>query len=590
MTNLFSYLNVDLVQLKILVRTAIRSSFRGYEGAHSDGDRSIRSGFRNMLITYFITSIALCAMASICGNQLTYNTLLISYGMMMTAFAVLIEYNDLILNADDGEILFSRPITSETLFWARLMTLALFVLLYSASLLLLPSLASFKFAVSKLYFMPLAFIIMMTACLVSALVVVFFYVQLLRHFRPSRLIGLLSYFQGGFSLVLFYVYYKFLLYKAAEGEVSIARAVQNVQTAASVGINPFRLTVDQSPYFHFLPPAWFAKAIGTLLGDTSSQSLGLASMAILASGLAVFMIVKGVPACYLTHLTVLHSEASSYRKEAILTLGTIFKLGRSRRHGQALRGSRVLSSASAPILRVRSTPMLLPSFLAGYNLVGRYLKRDGRLRRGILPFFGIILFYFLYALENDYFLIDIFQAESTLDVLGAHPVYVLLPICVLIATNATKYCSDWKAAWIFFIAPMNLPYFHLGHRLATLNKIYGPIWLMMFLFYAFKVQLTPLLMQMFAMFLIVLLLTSLSFLFDPHVPLSQPPRLHAGFLRFTFVMVFLVAIAQVILAVEYKASQGGLTMFGFYLALVIGIVLGTFLELSRLKQVRPANY
>src|SRR5438093_5441870 len=141
-------LAVDFFQLKVLVKIAIRASFRGHEPDSSKSERFIRSGFRNLLVTYFITSMGLCAMAVVCANLITYNTLVISYGMMMTAFAVLIEYNDLILNTDDAEILFTKPITSQTIYWARLITLALFVMLYSVSLLLMPSIASFKFAKS----------------------------------------------------------------------------------------------------------------------------------------------------------------------------------------------------------------------------------------------------------------------------------------------------------------------------------------------------------------------------------------------------------------------------------------------------------
>src|SRR5262245_12626432 len=193
---------IDFSQLKVLVRMGIRLSFRGYGSEFGQSERSIRSSFRSMIITYLVTSIGLGALVTLCGNQITYNTLLISYGMMMTAFAILIEYNDLILNVDDAEILFTRPVSSQTIYWSRLLTLVLFIVLYAVALLFLPAVASFRFAWSKLLLFPLVLIVMLMACVASALGVIYLYAQLLRWVHPQRLTSWLTYFQTGFSLLL----------------------------------------------------------------------------------------------------------------------------------------------------------------------------------------------------------------------------------------------------------------------------------------------------------------------------------------------------------------------------------------------------
>ena len=454
---LTAFFSVDYYQLKILVKTAVRNSFRGHEPNSSAGDRTIQSGFCNMLLTYFITSLALCGISAVCKNQITYNTLLISYGMLMTAFAVLIEYNDLILSAEDAEILFTKPVNSQTIYWARLITLTLFVLLYSASLLLLPSIASFKFSSSKFYFMPLSFFIMMISCVVSAFFVVCLYMQLVRRISPNRISTLLTYFQLGFSLTLFYGYYKFLLYKEARGEVSIAKAVENVQIAAATGTNPFNLVLDQSPIFHLMPSAWFAGSINLVLGDTTFRSIGLSLAALMIAAIAGVLVVKSVTTGYLHQLTTHALLATAHPQSFQENLSSawsqssrkrVFSLRadlRKRPSWPTLHRAKDVSSSKMKVMgRLRflqpvfSRLLCPPSTKAGYQLVCRYLKRDSRLRRGILPFFGIILFYFFYGIENDKFLIDLFRAESSLDILGAHSLYVLLPLCVLIATNATK--------------------------------------------------------------------------------------------------------------------------------------------------------
>ena len=562
---------VDLPQLKVLVREAVRTSFRGYESDSAHGERSIRSGFRHMLITYLIMSIGLCALAALCGNQTTYNTLLISYGMMMTAFAILVEYNDLILNAEDAEILFTKPISSQTIFWSRFTTLLLFVLLYSASLLFLPAIASFHFAKSKLYFFPLVFLVMMLACVVSAFGVVYLYVQLLRWVRPQRLTSWLTYFQTVFSLFLFYGYYRFLLHRQAQGRVSIAKAVENIHAVASRGSSSFNLVLDQSSAFHFLPPAWFAGTIDLFLGHTGGQAthLSLAALGLLL--IVVALIVKGVPGGYLNLLTTyaFETETGQGRGHAV-----------SRRHQ-----TNPQSAFRQATSQIRSIIGLLPAATqSGYQLVSRYLTRDVRLRRGIYPFFGIVLFYFVYAIDNPNFVINIFQASSSLEVVTTHPAYVLLPLCILIATNATQYCSDWKAAWIFRVAPVDRLRLHIGYRLAGFAHIYGPIWFGAVIFYWFNLNLGALLSQMLILLLIIHFLLALSFQLDPHLPLSQPPRLHAGFLKFTSVMFLLVAVSQGLLVLTYLTARHRFALWEFYLVLVL---LTGALELLAFGQVRP---
>jgi len=92
---------------------------------------------------------------------------------------------------------------------------------------------------------------------------------------------------------------------------------------------------------------------------------------------------------------------------------------------------------------------------------------------------------------------------------------------------------------------------------------------------------------MLALFLIILFLLSLSFLFDPHLALSQAPRLHAGFLKFTLILALLVAIAQGILILEYISSKHEISIGVFYLALMIVTALWSLFEFSQLKHLEP---
>jgi hypothetical protein len=91
---------------------------------------------------------------------------------------------------------------------------------------------------------------------------------------------------------------------------------------------------------------------------------------------------------------------------------------------------------------------------------------------------------------------------------------------------------------------------------------------------------------MAALVLIIHFLLSLSFLFDPHLPLSQPPRVHAGFLKFTSVMLFLVVVSQSLLVLIYVSARHQLPLAMVYLSLLVLTILadfGAFCRTNRLN-------
>jgi hypothetical protein len=88
---------------------------------------------------------------------------------------------------------------------------------------------------------------------------------------------------------------------------------------------------------------------------------------------------------------------------------------------------------------------------------------------------------------------------------------------------------------------------------------------------------------MSALLLIIQFLFGLSFQLDPHLPLSQPPRVHAGFLKFTSVMLLLIAVSQGLLVLGSLAAKHRLALWEFYFALLL---LTVALELLAFRQMR----
>ncbi len=547
---------VNYRQLGVLVKAWLRISFRGQDDSQRE-DRSVRSGFTHMMVTYFVTSIALCALSTICQNQITFNTLLISYGMLLSAFAVLIEYGDFILNAEDTEILFARPVNSRTYFWARLTTLSLFLFCYMTSLLLLPALVSFRFTPAKFYLFPVTFLVMLGACFGNALLVIYLYMEFLKHLNPARLSRLLAVFQVGFSFLLFLGYYRFLLHQDSEAPLSISKVLANLQTVVATGSTSFALRLDHRPLFHLVPSAWYAGAIDLIVGS-NSRRLGLTLTALVVSGGVLLLASKAASKDYLTLLTEYNQQMPQ-----------------------------ISEIASRPSFSQTKSLIGEPAAKAGFWLVIRYLSRDRRLKRGIYPFLGILLFYLVYGWGGNSFLMDIFQAKSVLEVFGCHPFFVLLPVCILTTTNVFQYCADWKAAWIFHVSSADLYRLHNGYRYAEFVLIYIPIWILLSLYYSFHVPLLDLLWQMIELLLLLLFVRTVSFHFDPHLPLSEAPRIHAGFLRFSLAMVLLLLLCQALMALSFWASKLHFGLLWFNAFLLLAVVILTRLEGRRLRHPNP---
>jgi hypothetical protein len=107
----------DWAQFKILLRTSIRMDFRSSRGMMGRWENipSIWGSF----IFYALMGTSLAGGLLQNTTPFSYTVLIVSYSMVMVAFAVMLEYEQTILQPEDEFIIGPLPVSSKTVRLAK---------------------------------------------------------------------------------------------------------------------------------------------------------------------------------------------------------------------------------------------------------------------------------------------------------------------------------------------------------------------------------------------------------------------------------------------------------------------------------------
>jgi ABC-2 type transport system permease protein len=169
------------------------------------------------------------------------------YLMVMVAITMMAEYSVSLFDTRDNNLLIPLPLNGQTLGWARVMHIMLYLLLLTFSL-ILPALVTtgIKFGVTS------SFLLLLSALLNTMFTLfftIFFYLGLMKFTSGEKLKDLLMYIQVGFSIVIMIGYQfapRYLLPDIiAEG------------------------LMEPKWYYLLIPPAWFSMfSVAGMIHDT----------------------------------------------------------------------------------------------------------------------------------------------------------------------------------------------------------------------------------------------------------------------------------------------------------------------------------
>jgi len=143
---IFDLLQVDYLQFRILLKTHIKLDFRSQQQKVTTQVNTKKYRFFLSLIFYLIPSLIISIFCVERSNLFGFSFLAIALSMIFIALAIIIEFNEIILNPDDSEILAFRPISSQTYFWVKMANLLFYVTLIGLALNIPPAFVGLAFA------------------------------------------------------------------------------------------------------------------------------------------------------------------------------------------------------------------------------------------------------------------------------------------------------------------------------------------------------------------------------------------------------------------------------------------------------------
>ena len=430
----FRFIGVDWRRFTALLAVSIRIDFRG-SWSRSQQKRKFSPILRSAIFYTMMGGWMAVSLASH-ASPFMYAFLMLSYSMVMMAFAVLLEFGNAIINPEDAEILLFRPIDSRTYFVAKLCNLLFYVGLMGSALILLPTVIGGFVGGSTWTFPVIFFPAALCANTAAAAFIVLIYTALLRVLPHQKFKDIIAYLQIGFVFILFFTYQL------------IPRMSQDGLPAAIDGAKSWLFA---------MPSAWYAGLVLWVsgAGGPDTMILGIAAL-----GVTLFLCVfafRKISLQYAGHIARLQTEVST--RDKVRT-----------------EDSPVRDFRTGIIDRI----FRKPEIKAGYRLVSCMIRRDRNVKLGIYPLLGLPLMFLVISIMEGEFrdpfaISERIWSQNLADFSVLFIFYMIFNLMVGIT-----YAREWEAAWVFHGAPLASPArFYSGVKAALFIRLVLPFYIIL---------------------------------------------------------------------------------------------------------------
>ncbi len=528
----FQALDADWEQFKAMLVTSIRMDFRGQPGP---GGKRRLSPVTRSLIVVAIMGTALAAGLMNRATPFFYALLILSYSMVMTAFSVILELGQTLINPEDGDVLSHRPVTSRTYFMARLTNLLFYIAIIATSMCLIPSALGPAVRGNTWTFIPVFFLVSLIANVTTGAAVLLLYTALLRMMRYERFKDVIAYLQIGFAFILFFVY----------------QLIPRISMTAFVNERTL-----SGKWLYALPPAWFAGAVQFILGETGMRVTALAAVAGFSSLLLWVFSFRRISLDYARLISELQTASEP--------------------------APRIRNEASRSVRRFREWNAHI-DMQNGYRFVLTQMRRDRTVKMALYPIFGMPLAVTaLTILEGG--LADPFINVSWGAQGGYTPmIQFFIFFMIYFFIRGLSYSSNWEAAWIFHTAPIRSPgSFFQGVKLAVFFRLLVPFFFILSGLYCLQIPIVHALKHMATLFLFGLVAFSAVSLMIREYPFSKKRERGERAQRFAF--LFFVApffgAAFFLQTLAYRTMLGWVLLQGslFLIFIILEVIGSRFLN------------
>src|SRR5579883_597606 len=506
--------SVDFRQVRILTRFALKSEWRSASlRMRSSRKKMSRSWAYWTMVSYLgigAFSIRLFAHNFSGDAYVTAAGFFMLYVAFISASNIFLSFGTGFLSPDESQIISMLPVGSETFFFSRLAVL----ITYTTTIGFLVSIGPFiglQFFFRPDLFANLAFLVVSILTSVgAAMTVIALYGLMLRRLKPSVITRMMGYVQ---FLGSFVVAMSFVLLTRAE---------------YSFDFHTFNITTE--PLLALLPAFWFASLAGIVTGVTSGiyVPLAIGSIALLVLVAAASHLLLGKH--YQNEISELSASASTSKKEK----------NASDRAAHAIGGGFLFRTYTrfARSFEARAVFMLLRA----------QFRYDTKFRMQLLATLPLTFVYLFIAIMSGG-VGDPFTA-SIKQVARANLLYMIALLMPMMLMQNVSQSANYKAAWIFFSAPLDRAKLLLAVRNALLISLILPYMIVLAITFSFFMPVYHAIEHVLVLGAIAGLLFQLYIMMAPRMPFAQQRRPNRGNLAVTIGLSSLGIFAVALLGLE----------------------------------------
>lgn len=409
---------VDILQLDEILRVKLlmdnrrpKTMFAVKKNAKNNGQQSPwMISFFQVLMGFFIGLLLTL-------NQMPYvgQTYYFLVFMVLMALTLISDFTTVLVDTRDQFILLPRPVNDRTIAVSRILHISIYVLRL-AMLQGLPALVIVGF-LDGLPAVPVFFFQLLEATFLSIFLVNIVYLLLMRSVSPQKFKDVISYFQIGFSVVIFAAYY-------------LLPRLINVSVLGNINL----LT---HWWAYLLPPVWIAAMNEALLhtarANYVTDLLAVTGFTIPLVGL--WLVAKVLAPGFNRRLAMIATSDGSTNVSASVKKRGNFGLIEK------------ISGIIAPD----------PVENAGFRITWKLAARTREFKMKVYPAFAYVPIYFLYFALNG-------KGDNLNDrwekLQAGHTYVFLIYLCTFILSSMLMHISmseKYKSAWVYYALPVDKP-------------------------------------------------------------------------------------------------------------------------------------
>ncbi|MCK5127104.1 MAG: hypothetical protein KAR42_12695 [candidate division Zixibacteria bacterium] len=398
---------IDREQVKILIKNNIRLDWRGSTNPLSSY-QSKKKKFPGIVVIFIMNAVL-----SVILSMFFFKTADLFSGLVFTAFAtmmvismqIMLEFGNTLITSEDYLIIAPHPVSSKTFFMSKIIHTILYVTALSVSISAVPAVAAgLKYKSIGVVF--LVFIHFWVCNIFAAALIMNIYTWVLKVIDRQRLERWLGYMHMVF------------IFSAYIGMNIIPRMFKHVL----VDIN-----VEDLIWTKLLPSYWFGTWIKMAIDGWQLYHLLLGLL-----GIVLFLILGKIAVSYLS---------LSYAE-------SLTKTGWNKKKKRHNKSSSIISRIWRKYSNEEDRALLM--------LIRANFKHDIQFRIGVLSMVPLVIFYLVFSLisEGSNVRDPFAPVEGTQGMTN-----IMFGIACIIAPytliGSLQASKQWKAAWVFFAAPLN---------------------------------------------------------------------------------------------------------------------------------------